>query len=400
MSAGVARMDFAAFERRLSAQAKAHHVPLSGSFELTYRCNFECVHCYEQDVRQQNELSTERWCELVDQVADLGCLWLTLTGGEALLHPGFEQIYERAVRRGLLVTVFSNGSLLTERVTQLFRRLPPRSVEVTLYGFSAETYARSTKRPRGFEQATAGIERMIALGLEVQVKTMVFAETAADFGAIRDYARSLGAGFRYDSTVHAALGGGRAPLAHRLSPEQTVALEATEQAATLDQLRSKHASAQRSDEVYRCGAGRVAFTVAPDGHLQLCSLVRSLRFDLAHTDFTEAWGALGREVQRRYASRDRRCSGCALRYMCGTCPGIAEVDSGDVEASIDHICDTTHRRASLALGYEIVPAWKQGRRATTKLRVLGQTGESNGRSQGACGGGCAGCAAPLRPAGA
>jgi radical SAM protein with 4Fe4S-binding SPASM domain len=372
MSAPVPRVGFAEFEKRLLAQAQAHHLPISGSFELTYRCNFECVHCYEQDVREQRELSTERWCELVDQVADRGCLWLTLTGGEALLHPGFERIYERAIQRGLLVTVFSNGSLLTERIAQLFQRLPPRSVEVTLYGFSPETYARSTGRPRGFELAKAGIERMVRLGVKVQVKTMAFRETAADFAAIRAYSEGLGAGFRYDTVIHAALGGGKGPLAHRLSPEQSVALEATD-AEALAQMRSQHASAPRTDQVYRCGAGRVAFTIAPDGALQLCTLVRSLRFDLSQVDFTEAWDALGREVQRRYSSRDRRCSGCALRHMCGTCPGIGEVEGGDVEASIDHICETTHRRASLALGYEIVPAWKLQKQPPRafKLKVLG-----------------------------
>jgi radical SAM protein with 4Fe4S-binding SPASM domain len=328
-------------------------------------------------------------------VADQGCLILTLTGGEALLHPGFEQIYERAIRRGLLVTVFSNGSLLTERVAKLFQRLPPRSLEVTLYGFSAETYAKSTGRPRGFELALAGVERMIALGLQVQVKTIVFEQTAADFEAIRDYAQRIGATFRYDSTLHATLAGGKQPLAHRLSPERAVAMDALEPRA-LEQLRERHRTAQPSAEVYRCGAGRMSFNVAPDGALQLCTLVRSVRFDLSKVDFTDAWAALGREVERRYERPDRRCAGCALRHMCGTCPGIAEVETGDPEAAIDHICETTHRRASLALGYEIVPAWKlgrAGRKQTVKLNVLGQ-GESHGRSEGSCGAGC-GCAAAV-----
>jgi radical SAM protein with 4Fe4S-binding SPASM domain len=398
MTVAVTRIPFSEFERRLLPKAKSAHVPVSGMFELTYRCNFECVHCYEQDVRDQVELSTERWCALVDQVADLGCLWLTLTGGEALLHPGFEQIYERAIRRGLLVTVFSNGSLLTERVADLFRRLPPRSVEVTLYGFSAETYEKSTGRPRGFEQAKAGLERMVALGLDVQVKTMAFAETAGDFEAIRDYAKELGTSFRYDTTVHATLAGGTAPLAHRLTPKQIIALEALEPPAAAAAQEPATPHPQGSDEVYRCSAGRLAFTIAPDGALQLCTLVRSLRFDLARTDFTEAWGSLGREVERRYTSRDRRCNGCALRYMCGTCPGIAELESGSVESSIDHICETTHRRASEAAGYEIIPAWKLGRPREFKLTVLSESGAGHGRAAQKQSG-CAGCPSTLRQAG-
>ena len=397
MSATIPVVSFSELERRLVAQAEVRHVPLSGQLELTYRCNFDCVHCYEQDLRHTPDLSTERWLQLVDQLAELGCLWLTLTGGEAILHPGFEQIYERAVRRGLLVTVFSNGSLLTERIAELFRRLPPRSIEVTLYGFSEATYARSTKREKGFDQAVAGIRRMVRDGHEVQVKTVVFNETADDFLAIKKFAEELGCGFRYDTNLHAALGGGTGPLAHRLSPEATIALEAQEPGA-FENARKNYGAAP-SDKVYRCGAGRFAFTIAPDGFLQLCTLVRSLRFDLAKTDFTEAWNALGREVTRRYESPRRRCSTCELQHMCGTCPGVADVETGDVEAAIDHICETTHLRASAALGREFIPRWKKDKAAPSKLRVLG-TGDSHGQRTQGCAGGCAGCAraTPVRAA--
>ena len=255
---------YKAFEPRIEATTLANHVPLIGAFELTYRCNFDCVHCYEQDIRDQHELDGDRWCEIIDEITDLGCLFLTLTGGEAIIHPDFERIYEHAVRRGLLVTVFSNGSTLTERIARLFQRLPPRSLEVTLYGFSPETYARSTGRARNFAQAMEGIERVLALGLKVQIKTVVFDETAGDFDAMRAFAASVGQDFRYDTNIHAALGGGRAPLDHRLTPEAIVALEGRDD-KSYDDVRARLGtpSAAASERLYRCGAGRFAFTVPP-----------------------------------------------------------------------------------------------------------------------------------------
>jgi radical SAM protein with 4Fe4S-binding SPASM domain len=388
----IPELSYAEFEKRVAAQNAARHVPLSGQFELTYRCNFECVHCYEQGMREQKELSTERWIALVDEVADQGCLWLTLTGGEAVMHPGFERIYEHAVRRGLLVTVFSNGSLLTERIAQLFRRLPPRTIEVSLYGASAETYARSTGRAKGYELALAGVRRMVADGHQVQLKTVVFDETAEDFEAIRALAKELGTGFRYDTNLHAALDGGRAPLAHRLAPEKIIDVEATDPRG-FELLRQKFSAGENvpSDKVYRCGAGRLAFAIAPDGFMQLCTIVRSLRFVLSKTSFGDAWAAMGREVQRRYESEKRRCSTCELQFMCGTCPGVAELEMDDVEAAIDHICETTHARASAALGRTIVPRWKQQRAQNpAKLAVLGQ-GESHANRSSGCAGGCSGC---------
>lgn len=385
----VESLSYAAFEARLAASAARKRVPISGQLELTYRCNFECVHCYEQDVREQPELDGDTWCRIIDQAADAGCLWLTLTGGEALLHPEFERIYERAVRRGLLVTVFSNGSLLTERVDRLFRRLPPRSIEVTLYGFSAETYARSTRRPKGFQLALDGIRRMHAAGHEVQVKTVVFRETAADLEAIRSFAKELGVQFRYDTNVHGGLDGGSSPRVHRLSPGEIVAIE-TADPQVVENLRKHLDGKPGTDRVYRCGAGRYAYNVAPDGYLQLCTLVRSLRFDLRHTPFSEAWAALEQETERRYQSANRRCSGCSLQKVCGTCPGVAELNAGDAEAAIDEICETTHLRASAILGRPVVPSWKREPKPG-KLQVLQERADE--RAQGCSGGACAGCTA-------
>lgn len=364
-------LSYAEYESRLWASAQRHHLPIAGSFELTYRCNFDCVHCFQQDVRDQNEASTEVWLRLVDQLADAGCLWLTLTGGEAIIHPGFAAIYERAVRRGMLVTVFSNGSTLSEKIIDLFARLPPRTIEVTMYGASAETYEKSTGRARHYDLAIAGVKRAIAAGFDVHLKTMVFKETADDFAAMQALAKELGRPFRYDTSIHATIGGSHAPTHHRLEPEAIIALEQRDQQVT-DEILVRHADPKNhgSDQVYRCGAGRFAFNVAPDGYLQLCTLVRTLRFDLAQTPFSEAWSALGDEVQRRYASSNRRCNGCDIRHMCGTCPGVAELETGDPEGAVDHICETTHLRASAVLGRTIRPKWKGEPTRQERLKVI------------------------------
>lgn len=364
-------LSYADYEARLWRNAERYHLPITGSFELTYRCNFDCVHCFQQDVREQKEATTADWLGLVDQVADAGCLWLTLTGGEAIIHPGFAEIYEHATRRGLLVTVFSNGSTLSEKMIELFRRLPPRTIEVTLYGASPETYEKSTGRARHYDLAMAGVKRAIAAGFDVHLKTMVFKETAGDFAAMQALSAELGRPFRYDTSIHATIGGSHKPTEHRLDPAAIVALEQRDSAVT-EEILARHADPKNhgSDSVYRCGAGRFAFNIAPDGYLQLCTLVRGLRFDLTRTPFHEAWAALGSEVQRRYASANRRCNGCDIRHMCGTCPGVAELETGDAEGAVDHICETTHLRASAVLGRTIRPAWKGEATRQERLKVL------------------------------
>ena len=136
----------------LGRVAVERRIPLNGSLAMTHRCQLRCVHCYLGDERYTppapaGELPTAFWLDLLDQVAAAGCLNLLVTGGEPLLRPDFAAVYEHAIRRGLLVTVFTNGTLVDERVVDLFAEWPPQLVEVSLYGASAPVYERVTGIP-------------------------------------------------------------------------------------------------------------------------------------------------------------------------------------------------------------------------------------------------------------
>jgi MoaA/NifB/PqqE/SkfB family radical SAM enzyme len=103
----------------------ARRTPLEGTLETTFRRNLSCVHCYVNepaaDLRARaRELPQERLLGLVDAIAAAGCLDLLLTGGEVLLRADFPALYLHAVRSGLRVTVFTNGTLITDRLTDLF----------------------------------------------------------------------------------------------------------------------------------------------------------------------------------------------------------------------------------------------------------------------------------------
>ena len=120
-----------------SAKAERLRIPLSGSLELTNRCNLDCVHCYfgpqaKREVPGAVEMSTARILSLLDEITDAGCLNLLITGGDPLLRDDFPIIYKHAKEKGLLVSVFTNGTLITKRVLDLFADLPPREIEISL----------------------------------------------------------------------------------------------------------------------------------------------------------------------------------------------------------------------------------------------------------------------------
>jgi len=137
---------FAQFTRRAVRQ----RVPLDASVELTHRCNLRCVHCYlgdQKEIRRhrRDELSTDAVKTLLDELAAAGTLNLTFTGGDPMVRKDFCTLYEYAVRKGFLITVFCDGALITPAVREVFARYRPRKVEVSVYGATRETYERITQ---------------------------------------------------------------------------------------------------------------------------------------------------------------------------------------------------------------------------------------------------------------
>ena len=108
--------------------------------ELTERCNNNCIHCYinlpADDIKaKEKELSTEEIKDILKEAASLGCLKVRFTGGEPLLREDFEELYLFARRLGLKVLIFTNGTLITPQLADLFARIPPlEKIEVSLYG--------------------------------------------------------------------------------------------------------------------------------------------------------------------------------------------------------------------------------------------------------------------------
>lgn len=220
---------------RLSRQAVKAGIPLSASMELTERCNLHCVHCYlgDQDALRQNrarELNTAQWLKVIDQIADLGCLYLLITGGDPLIRKDFAEIYTHARRRGLLVTVFTNGTLVTDAMVELFRELPPFVIEVTLYGATQATYEAITGVPGSYARCLAGFEKLRALGLDARLKTILMKPNQQEFQQIADFCRahSHRGKFRFDFEIQGCLDGEKGPIALRLDPEEAVRVEFTQ----------------------------------------------------------------------------------------------------------------------------------------------------------------------------
>jgi len=342
------------FSTRLHQSGGSERLPLDGSVELTERCNLQCRHCYinapagDRDARNQ-ELDRAAWDRLFGQFADAGCLWLLLTGGEPLLRDDFSDVYCDAKKRGLLVTLFSNGTLIDERVADLLAEWPPFAVEISLYSSRPETYEQVTGVAGSFDRCLRGIELLRARHIPLRLKAMAMSLNVDDLDATAAFACSLGVEFRFDPALNLRLDGSDAPRSLRLSPQQAFELDRRDPARVAEWQRFCDRFLQPPDDpngLFNCGAGEGVFHVDARGQLYPCTMVRYRGYDLRSGSFADGWVRFLPELRAERRIRDSACQHCNLISLCGQCPGWAQLEHGDPEQPVDDLCQLAHLRAA------------------------------------------------------
>lgn len=354
----IPRLSYGAFSERLHEKVAGRHVPIAGSLELTFGCNLRCVHCYLDSYHNglpgQQEMSYEEICSVIDQVVDEGCLWLLLTGGEPLLRSDFRAIYTYAKRKGLILTLFSNGTLVTPEMADFLAEWRPFAVEITLYGRTQATYERVTGVPGSHARCLRGIELLLERKVPLRLKSMLLTLNRHELDAMTDYAEGLGVEFRFDPVVNAGLDGSAAPAAYRLAPEEAVALEAADPVRRRQWPELYRLGYGAEDgRLYICGAGRDSFNVDPYGRLGLCMTAREPAYDLRRGSFREGWREFLPAVLELEPGEGYECGQCPLRLLCGQCPGWAQLEHGNPYRRVEYLCRLAHLRAEVFGG--IVP---------------------------------------------
>jgi len=348
----IPNISYAEFGERLNRQVIAERIPVDGSIELTFRCNFRCAHCYcnlplnDQDAVKK-ELKTEEVLHVFDQIAEAGCLWLLLTGGEPLLRKDFLEIYTYAKKKGFITTLFTNGTLMTPEIADYLAEWPPYSVEITLYGATKETYEGVTGIPGSFKRCKRGIDLLLEREIPLELKTMVMTFNHGEILQIKEYAEKLGVKFRFDPVLTPRLDGSKTPCDFRLSPEEVVKLDLADDKRVKEWRKfcEKFIGPHPSDNLFACGAGVSTFHIDPYGQMSTCQMTRFQEYDLRRGSFEEGWYEWMREFLTLKPMGDYPCGRCDLIALCGQCPGWAWLEHGNPEAPVEYLCQIAHLRA-------------------------------------------------------
>ncbi len=344
-------------------------IPLSAEIELTERCNSNCIHCYinlpaDDEEARRRELSFEEIRDLVDEAVEMGCLWWLITGGEPLLREDFADIYLYLKKKGLLTSVFTNAILITPELVSLFKKYPPRELEITVYGITQKTYERIARTPGSFEAFMKGINLLQKESVPFTLKAMALRSNINELEAIKDFCKPISRRpFRFDPFLHLRLRpnakGNRQIRNERLSPEEIVAIELGDDERKKGLLKQVCEEKERGKEashfgdhrqLFYCGAGRTNFTIDPYGFFKLCSSLShpDCVYDLKKGSLREAWEDFVPQIRSMRTEDEeckKKCFSCSLINLCMWCPATAYLECGKLDQHIEDFCQIAHARA-------------------------------------------------------
>lgn len=324
-----------------------NRIPVSASIELTYRCNLHCGHCYCPTGERQRELTTGEIHDVIDEMADMGTLFLLMTGGDPLLRKDFPELYRHAKARGLLVTVFTNGTLIDGEIAALFRELPPYLIEISLYGLTRETYEKVVAVKGSFDRCLAGIARAVEDGHTLALKCPATVDNVHEIPELARFAKDLGVDFRYDPVILATMEGDRRTHSLRLSVDEVVALEAAD--VEKDRAWSSYMESAppvpKDDRLFSCGAGKNSFHIDPYGNVQVCLMVKNFPRNLRERSLREIYYQDFPEILAIKRSPEKKCGSCSHRATCNNCPGMALWETQTNDGHVEFACQLSEVRA-------------------------------------------------------
>lgn len=309
-------------------KAAREKVPIDVSLEITHRCNYRCQHCYIPDLTAPDLMPTERLLVLLEELAEIGTMSLTLTGGEPLVRHDWEVIARRARELGFMLTVLTNGALIDDRVADTLAELTA-GVEISLHSMDPETFDRVTSCRGSFARTIRGIELLVGRSVAVELKMPVTVLNREHVPAVMEYARTLGVPCQAFPKIVARKDGNLQPLQLRVpEPELVDFYAGPHSGCYLDSA----GDAGPSPDGPLCAAAHRYANITAAGDVMACNILPGSAGNLRTSTFRDIWEGsawLNRIRDIRLGDLPA-CSTCSKHSYCGRCLAQAMVEDGDL----------------------------------------------------------------------
>lgn len=353
-------------EKRIVLSATQKRIPLGGAFELLPLCNMNCRMCFlrlsPEEMKQQGRLRTaDEWLALAKEAKEAGLLFLLLTGGEPFLYPEFEKLYKGLCELGLIITLNTNGTLITEAFADLLYSHKPRRVNITLYGSSDEIYARLCNNPKGFTQTMKAIQLLKERDIAVKLNGSVTSDNIEDLEEIQRIAHELDIPLEVNTYMFPSARKGCMPFeaSSRVTPREAAESYVKVKKDTLSEaefnyltLALAHCYRYAKDfegdvpaEPMPCRAGLSSFWVNWKGNMTPCVFMETPAIPVFEEGFNTSWEFVKAERDKMFMPK--KCTTCGKRKCCTVCAAAAITETGSLAEPPEYVCQMTDVKLKL-----------------------------------------------------
>ena len=351
----------------LHSKGRKLGLPIAGNFELTARCNFNCPMCYVHMTPEQlkesgkSELTTAQWLDIAKQARDMGMIFALLTGGEPLVRKDFFEIYRGMKEMGILISINSNGSMLTGGVLEKFLADPPARFNISLYGGSNRTYQNMCGLPV-YDRVKNNIRALRNAGVDVSLNLSITPYNKDDIARIYADAVELDVNVKASSYMYPSIrvNGEQFGCGNRLTPEEAAAVGHEWDKLRFDdeEFRLRMEGIRNLTEIepdgcpleegegVRCRAGFTSFWMTWDGRMLPCGMMPGPTAYPLEAGFEKAWEYIREQTNKIRTPAE--CVSCPKSAVCPMCAAVCVTETGSFDKVPEYVCRQTDETIRLA----------------------------------------------------
>jgi radical SAM protein with 4Fe4S-binding SPASM domain len=304
-------------------------VPLAVHMDVTYRCNERCVHCY-LDHDDHGEMTTSEIKGVLDQLAEAGVFFLTLSGGEVFMRRDFLEIVEYARRLQFVVKIKTNAVMIGETEAQKIRQLAVDTIQISVYSHRAEVHDAITKLPHSFERTIKAICFLRDQGVRVSIANVLMTANYFDHEGTQKLAEELGVHYTLDPTITPMMDGDTSVLSLRIPGEELPSIFQNPALVTNQEEFCAPPDPPTAEDLegYSCSAGHSFCYVSPYGDVFPCVQFPLPTGNIRQQKFLDIWNYSPQmqEVRSIQHKDLTTCSSCSHVGTCSRCPGLAYME--------------------------------------------------------------------------
>lgn len=344
--------------RYLHSRGRKYGIPVSGTFELTARCNFDCPMCYvhlkQEDIHARGkELTAQQWIEIARAARDRGMMFVLLTGGESFVRKDFFEIYSAMQEMGLVISINTNGSMLSGEIRQKLIENPPARINISLYGGCGETYCNMCGQDM-FRQVLENIRALNEAGVGVSINHSITPYNYRDLEKIDAISRELDIPVKTSSYMFPPVRiDGTYGSGNRLTAEEAAACTVQWEKLRLSREEfnwkaenmSRFVDVQEKDcpleteEGVQCRAGSSSFWMTWEGKMYPCGMMPRPEALPLEIGFDAAWDQIRQETSK--IRLPQKCTGCIKKDVCSVCAAACITETGEFDQVPEYVCRQT-----------------------------------------------------------